>query len=480
MERNNITFIDLFAGIGGFRLAFESLGCKCVFSSENDKYAKETYKVNFGEYPSGDITKIPSSEIPDYDILCAGFPCQPFSIAGKRKGFEDIRGTLFFEIYKILKDKRPEGFILENVRGLTFMPEFNCILELLAHNINGQGNLYPHEDCLNYNIFWKVLNTKDYGLPQNRQRVFMVGFKDNVNFEFPKPIPLELCLADLLEDEVDEKYFVKDKELKYISKRLNNKKSYATSLISHKSDKLVKGLLAQSYQKWRGNYVTDDKGDIAINPDIALKVMPNIPRWRGNYIDLNQIGYLKHNKRQDRIYSPEGCSPTIAGNAGGQGAKTGLIFVGGLKKNKKWIDNEKDLSRNFSQGERIYNSEGIAQSISSTQGGTGQKTGLYLVEHKKGNKYFPGNQIYDSKGCHSSINSKGEKDAVKIGNRIRRLTPRECARLQGFPDNFAFPVSDNQAYKQIGNAVSVPVVKAIANKMLETFKFKQEKIFDES
>ena len=119
MQTKKITFIDLFSGMGGFRIAFEANKCKCVFSSEIDKYARETYKNNFNEYPSGDITEILSSDIPDFNILCAGFPCQPFSIAGKRLGFEDTRGTLFFEVARIIKDKKPDAFLLENVKGLS-------------------------------------------------------------------------------------------------------------------------------------------------------------------------------------------------------------------------------------------------------------------------------------------------------------------------------------------------------------------------
>lgn len=167
------SFIDLFSGIGGFRIAFEKNGGKCVFSSEVDKYARETYKENFGEYPSGDITKIESKEIPNHDILCAGFPCQPFSIAGKRMGFDDSRGTLFFHIARILNDKKPKAFILENVRGLT------------SHD--GGRTMLTIEKILKdlgYNYEHRILNSLDYGIPQNRPRWYCVGFRKELNIHF--------------------------------------------------------------------------------------------------------------------------------------------------------------------------------------------------------------------------------------------------------------------------------------------------------
>ena len=151
-----LKFIDLFCGLGGFRVALEALGCECVFSSDIDKYARETYKMNFGEYPTGDITKIDEKTIPDHDILCAGFPCQPFSIGGKRLGFEDTRGTLFFDVLRILKEKRPRAFFLENVAGL-------C-------NHDGGKTMKTILDCLEdvgYTSFHSVINAKDVGYPQN-------------------------------------------------------------------------------------------------------------------------------------------------------------------------------------------------------------------------------------------------------------------------------------------------------------------------
>ena len=187
-------FIDLFAGIGGMRLSFERAGCKCVFSSEIDKYACETYNLNFGEYPSGDITQIDAKDIPNHNILIAGFPCQSFSTFGKRLGFCDTRGTLFFDIIRILEEKQPKSFLLENVKGL------------ISHN-NGKTLkiILKSLKDLNYNVVYEVLNTLNYGLPQNRERIFIVGMKHDF-FEFPKKNKNDLMVKDILEENVDISY----------------------------------------------------------------------------------------------------------------------------------------------------------------------------------------------------------------------------------------------------------------------------------
>ena len=193
--------IDLFAGIGGIRLGFESIDSNCVFSSEWDKYAQDMYELNFGERPFGDINDIEPKKIPDHDFLLAGFPCQPFSIAGKQLGFADTRGTLFFNIEKILQTKRPYGFLLENVSRLVTHDKgrtFKVIIDKLEN--------------LGYKLHYKILNTIDFGLPQLRKRIYIVGFQDNLNFEFPKPDGFKLSLKDILEpdDNVAQNYFVSD------------------------------------------------------------------------------------------------------------------------------------------------------------------------------------------------------------------------------------------------------------------------------
>lgn len=223
---DNFSFIDLFAGIGGIRIGFESVGGRCVFSSEFDEDACRTYAANFGEYPKGDITKISTDEIPDFDILLGGFPCQAFSIIGKRKGFADeARGTLFFEIERILKAKRPAAFLLENVRNL------------IAHD---HGHTFKviisHLEAIGYHVHYKVVNALDFGLPQKRERIIIIGFLDDVPFEFPDPVKMEkrLSLKDILESEVDKKYYVRDAIRESRIKRLKEK-DYPKPYISHEN-----------------------------------------------------------------------------------------------------------------------------------------------------------------------------------------------------------------------------------------------------
>ena len=233
-------FIDLFSGMGGFRLALENENLECVFSADNDKYACETYKLNFNEYPLIDITNIETKDIPDHEILCAGFPCQPFSIGGYRKGFEDIRGTLFFEIVKILKDKSPEIFILENVQGLINHNKgktFSTILDFLANRLNGLEHPSTNKNNLGYNVFWRVLNTKDFNIPQNRPRVFIVGFKDpEVNYNFPNGTERTLGLEDILDEDPEiKKYLINhmDISILFLKNIKNNIISQLNYLIAY-------------------------------------------------------------------------------------------------------------------------------------------------------------------------------------------------------------------------------------------------------
>lgn len=202
MSDNKFTFIDLFAGIGGIRLPYDLLNGKCVFSSEIDKWAIETYKANFKETPSGDITKIGAKEIPNFDILLGGFPCQAFSVAGKKMGFEDARGTMFFEIARILKEHKPLAFHLENVKGLLSHDGGNTFKTMLS----------ILENDLGYKVFYKVLNAKDYGMPQHRNRIMIVGFKNhNADFKFPAPTGEKTCVGDILETSVPDKYTISNK-----------------------------------------------------------------------------------------------------------------------------------------------------------------------------------------------------------------------------------------------------------------------------
>ena len=331
---NKFTFIDLFAGIGGMRIGFESAGGNCVYSNEWNKYSQQTYLANFGDQPEGDITKVNERDIPDHDILVAGFPCQPFSIAGVSKknslgratGFADkTQGTLFFDVCRILKEKRPKAFMLENVKNLKSHDKgrtFKVIREALEE--------------LNYEVRFEVIDGQNY-VPQHRERIIIVGFDrvrygKNIAFSFDdlSPVTPKPVMDKILETQVDPKYTLSDKLWIYLQ-----------------------------------NYAA------------------------------------KHR---------------AAGNGFGYG---------------------------------IAKRDGISRTLSAR---------------------------YYKDGSEILIEQNGKNP--------RRLTPRECARLQGFPDSFIIPVSDTQAYRQFGNSVVVPMIADVANLIIaelnrcEALSEKKEKLPD--
>jgi DNA (cytosine-5)-methyltransferase 1 len=237
-EKPKFTFIDLFAGIGGFRLALQELGGKCVFSSEWDVHAKETYFANYGEVPFGDITKFTKSgsitstvatALPSHTILCGGFPCQPFSQAGLKRGFDDARGTLFFDILKIARDLRPPVLFLENVKRLK-SHDGGRTLEVICKSLRE----------INYKVYAKVLKASDYDVPQNRERIFIVAFAEPIYFEFPKPILKTKKVGDILEKNPDPKYTLSDALWKGHQRRLREHREkgngFGYSLFNHDSE----------------------------------------------------------------------------------------------------------------------------------------------------------------------------------------------------------------------------------------------------
>lgn len=257
------TFIDLFAGMGGFWLAFESLGAKCVYSSEWDAEAQHTYEINFGEVPAGDITKVDENSIPDHDILCAGFPCQAFSISGKLLGFEDSRGTLFFDIARIVKAKRPAVIFLENVKNLR------------AHDAGRTFKVIQNTlEELGYNVYHKVLSAVDYDVPQIRERIYIVCFRADLNiqsFQFPEPIPLMTFVEHCL---------LPDSEIP-----------------------------AELYLKHEGKFRLVSKLD-----DVYCE-------------EPVRLGYINSGCQGERIYSPKGVAITLSAYGGGKFAKTGGYYI---------------------------------------------------------------------------------------------------------------------------------------------------------
>lgn len=316
------TFIDLFAGLGGFRLALESFGAKCVYSSEWDEPVRKVYTDNFGDVPDGDITLVDEKTIPDHDILCAGFPCQAFSISGKQRGFEDSRGTLFFDVARIVKEKQPKIVFLENVKNFATHDEGRT-LEVVRGTMEELG----------YDFNQRVLNAVNYGIPQKRERIYMVCFRKDLEikaFDYPKPFKLKKHVEDFLIDD----------------------------------EKLVEHL----------------------------------------YVDRPDTYY---NGVEDDKYSDSSI-------------RLGTINKGG-------------------QGERIYSTKGIAITLSAYGGGVFAKTGGYLINGKP-----------------------------------RKLHPRECARIMGYPDSYKISDSTNQAYKQFGNSVVIDVLQLITAEICKSLSKENE------
>lgn len=286
-KNSDFTFIDLFAGIGGIRYAFQKIGGQCLFSSEWDKFAQKTYAANFGELPHGDITKIAASEIPSHDILLAGFPCQAFSQAGLRKGFNDTRGTLFFEIQRILAHHQPAAFVLENVKQLKGHNKGETLRTIL-NILRGEGNNKIPNDIsisesskqalekkLNYWVDFKILRAADFGCPQNRERIFIVGFnKDKVtnidfetSFNWPKKIKNKTRVGDILEKNVPDKYTISQKlldgHIRRKEKHLSKGNGFGFSLFNANSE-YTNTLSARYYKD--GSEILIDQSDIKKRP----------------------------------------------------------------------------------------------------------------------------------------------------------------------------------------------------------------------
>lgn len=277
-----LNFADIFAGIGGFRLALEALGCRCVFSSEWDKFAQQSYQANFHIIPRGDITQISTTDMPDFDILTAGFPCQPFSNIGKREGFQHpTQGTLFYDIVRILADKMPKAFILENVEGLITHNKgrtFHTILDTLAHSINGQRHIST-TDNLGYHVFWQVLDAQNYGVPQKRRRVFIVGIRsdspDIPEFRFPKKETPKVTIANFVEENVTGYSISKHLQQSYIYKKDDGR----PQVIDKNSQIQVKTLVSTYHkiQRLTGTFVRDGATGLRLLTEKECKAIMGFP-----------------------------------------------------------------------------------------------------------------------------------------------------------------------------------------------------------
>ena len=409
-----------FSGVGSPEQALRNLGVKheIEFACDIDKYAKETYLKNFKpKLFAEDITTLDMKNLPYVDLLVFGFPCQAFSMAGKRKGFDDTRGTLFYDALRYLREHKPRYFIAENVRGLVSHDNgktFGTIIDCLAKTTNYQMSLMPF-DNLGYHIHYKVLNTKDYGLPQNRERVFIIGIRDDKDnkFSFPKEIPLKLKLKDILQDNPNDKYYLSEKHHKEVIKS-----TFQGDRV-HKLNENMSCLSAQGGNKLRGIGIEVDEKYYLSDKAIAR-------------CERSQVNKSLSKKGLDEI-----SRTLIAGYYKGP-------FDGQyVKVDEKYYLSEEQQKRLLERTEvDIENVD--------------EPTCLDVYNKKL---------VKDTSICLRTHNDFRLVPETKDKN-IRRLTPIECERLQGFPDNFTAGVSDTQRYKQMGNTISVPVIQAIIKKLI--------------
>ena len=413
-----IKYIDLFAGVGGIRLgvsqalARNGIESECVLSSEINEKACETYQLNFGEHPKGDVKLI--TEVEPFDLLLGGFPCQPFSYAGKRMGFGDTRGTLFFEIERLLEKYRPKAFLLENVRGL-YTHDSGRTFKTIMDKLHGLG----------YGTYDLLQNSSNFGVPQNRVRLYILGIRDaepkmglrtdlgaaDSHKYKQKSLELSLfdekpkcCVGDILEDDVDEKYYCSERFQQMLSDAVGNDLSalHGYRLIDYRG--------GQSLHSW----------------ELGMK-------GKCSEAEIRFMNALILNRRKP-------------------------IF--GKEQDGKKLTLE--------QIKTFYTEPDIEDVITSLL----EKRYLQVNDGKYnpvcGNMSFEVFKLLDPDSISVTLTSS---DANRLGviqhNRARHITPRECARLQGFPDTFKLHPSDAWSYKQFGNSVSVPVIEAVFNEFIK-------------
>lgn len=458
-----------FSGVGAFNQALDLLllDYEEVFACDMDKFARQTFIHNYGE-PAYYPTDVYEREIPteSLDLYMTSPPCQAFSLAGKRLGKEDERGVLFFNSHEFIRVNRPRFFIFENVKGLISHDKRNkkdktgeTFKEWLAllggKSVNGKPVDEPHEDAVPYHIYWKVLNAKNYGVPQNRERVFIIGIRDDVDnvFQWPAEMPLEKKLKDVLEQDVPEKYFLSEKMVSQLVKN---------------TDHLIPGDYSKTIRCGGGSLDAKHSFDM-------IKVVGN----------TNPSG----NGMNGNVFDENGISPTLSTNKG-EGIKIKSATKSGFE-----IATEND-SINFSAPNSETRRGRVGKEVAQTLD-TACSQGVLIGVHPTSKKLeFDGfkdrvcptllatdykapkcicvpvltpdrinkrqnGRRFKEDGEPSLTITTQDRHGVFDGYRIRRLTPRECFRLMGFPDSFTWPVSDSQAYKQAGNSIVAPKLAAI-------------------
>jgi DNA (cytosine-5)-methyltransferase 1 len=486
-----VNIATLFSGVGTPELALKALGVehKTIFACEIDKYARKTYLENNQEPNTfyEDVTKLDANKyLNQIDILIGGFPCQAFSIAGKQLGFEDTRGTLFFDCARIVKECKPKVFVFENVKGLIshdkpkqalylngtiykkgYPSHFNK--EYDGHKKGIGKTLYTIEAVLielGYpKIYWDVVNTKDYGIPQNRERIYIVGFKDEVGFEFAPKQELKLRLKDMLEDYVDEKYLLNQTNINLMNTICG--KDTRWRKMKNPIDGCA-GAICATHSKGL------PRGVIINNKEIQEKI------YKEGTIKLEQVATLniKGNDSIKRIYSGDGLCPSLTTMQGGHREPKVAIASGVIEIENDEVRVKEAIKLGYKVAEE-GDSINISVPSSKTRRGRVGRQVAQTLDTACNQVVFK--IVDDTQGFDGVRENEEYSPTIRAGRSglkwsqnnyiFRKLTPRECFRLQGFDDSFIFPqkMSDTQLYKQAGNGMSRNVLEMIFTKILTSY-----------
>ena len=438
--KKSIKIGSQFAGVGSFEYAVKRVAkergfnVNNVYAAEWDKFARQSYLANH-DSPSHyieDVYDTPFDLIEQLDIAMFSPPCQSFSLAGKRKGKDSENGILFFNSHEFIKENKPRYFIFENVKGLlsddngkTFSEWCNM---LGGKSINGLPVMFPFEDSVPYHIYWKVLNSKKHGVPQNRERVFIVGIRDDSDnvFTWPKEEYLTKKLKDVLEPDVDEKYFLSDK---MVSQLIEN---------GVNTNHLISGEYSKTLRCGGGQSLTEK------HSYDMIKIIGN----------TNPSG----NGMNGNVFDEDGISPTLSTNKG-----EGIKIKSATKRGFETATENDSINFSVPNSETRRGRVGkeVAQTL-DTQ--CNQGVCIPVLSPNRLEKRQNGRR-FKNDGDPSFTLTTQDRHGIFDGYKIRRLTPRECFRLQDFPDSFSFNVSDSQLYKQAGNSITVRVLELIIRKL---------------
>lgn len=477
-------YVSLFAGIGGFDLALNNLGGECVLASEIDKYASQAYSILYGkEHLRGDVTKIDENDVPDHDLLAFGFPCQAFSVAGKRLGFEEARGTLFFEAARIAKAKKPKVLLAENVKGL-ISHDKGKTLDTIIQTL----------DEIGYTVDFEVMNSKYFGVPQNRERIFIVAIRNDLiepsewsvgkrsdvvakgkkrisqlgvktfNFDWPAQNEVTVRLRDILESDVDEKYYLSEEKTAKLVAQLEEKDRVPGTVGHHPFSKKFE-FSGYNSEISPTLLATDYKAPKTLLESAGLPIR-----------EATKQGYAIA-EEGDAVNFQFPDSKTRRGRVGKQLANT--LEASGINQGVVEPQMLGHIELNGHDAiKRVYDVEGVSPTL-TTMGGGHREPKIAEEQAKMAEIARPENLAYCidanyTKGIAPSGIGKGRRTHVEEATpryRIRKLTPRECFRLQGFPDSefdklTASGISNSQLYKMAGNAVTTNVIDAIGKRLV--------------